>query len=261
MQKEPLKVALIQSDLYWQDVTANLAMLEEKIAMIPEADVMVLPEMFNSGFSMDVTVVSEPPNLTTTRWMKQMAAQYSVLLIGSIAVRDGGKYYNRLLCVYPDGRVQSYDKRHLFSPAGEDKFYTAGSEWMTISWCGWTIRPLICYDLRFPVWSRNRVANLYDLLIYVASWPASRAPVWSALLMARAIENQSYVIGVNRIGLDGLGVRHSGYSQAINYSGELLLSLESKNATAVVSLSADQLLEFREGFPAWQDADAFDFRN
>lgn len=255
---ETLSVALIQTDLFWEDVTANLAELEEKIAALSgPVDVIVLPEMFNSGFTMN-TAVAEPMGLTTTRWMKQISMQTKALVIGSFAVKENGKFYNRLLCVQPDGTMLYNDKRHLFSIGKEHETYTPGNSKLLFSWKGWKICPLVCYDLRFPVWSRNVLSDYYDLLIYVANWPAKRRHAWNTLLQARAIENQSYVIGVNRVGVDGNGLEYKGDSVALDYLGEPVCMLASEETEKVISFSRSDLQKYREAFPALEDADHFE---
>ena len=252
-----LSVALIQTDIFWEDVIANLAALEEKIAALSgPADVIVLPEMFNAGFTMN-TAVAEPMGLTTTRWMKQISMQTKALIIGSFAVKENGKFYNRLLCVYPDGTYIYNDKRHLFTFGKEHETYTPGNSKQMVSWKGWKIFPLVCYDLRFPVWSRNSVSDYYDLLIYVANWPAKRSHAWKTLLQARAIENQSYVIGVNRIGTDGNGLHYKGDSVALDYMGEPIGMLSSAEAEKIVCFSKADMQNYRESFPALEDADDF----
>jgi omega-amidase len=255
--KESLSVALIQTDLFWEDVTANLSSLEEKIAALSEEpDVIVLPEMFNSGFTMN-PAVAEPMGLQTTQWMKQVAARTGALVIGSFAVKEDQKFYNRLLGVKPDGTLACNDKRHLFSIGKEHLAYTAGTSRLMIAWKGWKICPLICYDLRFPVWSRNLTADPYDLLIYVANWPAKRANAWNTLLRARAIENQAYVVGVNRIGRDGNDLEYRGDSAALDYLGEPALLLGSAQTEKSVSFSKKDLENYRVSFPALADADDF----
>lgn len=257
-QKEVLSIALVQTALHWEDVTANLASLEEKIAALPESvDVILLPEMFNTGFTMN-TALAEPMNLTTTRWLKQMAAQTNALVIGSFAVSEGGRFYNRLLCVHPDGSYLKADKRHLFRMGEENNHYTAGDTRIQLTWKGWKICPLVCYDLRFPVWSRNLESDPYDLLIYVANWPARRAHAWRTLLAARAIENQSYVMGVNRIGVDGNGLVYQGDSVALDYLGEPIAILGSDEMEKVVHISRSELTAYRQSFPALSDADDFE---
>lgn len=260
-----MRITLIQTDLHWQDPVANRAMLEERIFGLPEAtDLIVLPEMFTTGFTMQAASVAERMNLTTFRWLKQMAAQTGAVVTGSYVVQEDGRFYNRLVWMEPDGTVDTYDKRHLFRMAGEDKTYTAGERRLVKEWKGWRICPLICYDLRFPVWSRNRViepgppAQLdYDLLLYVANWPEVRRDPWNTLLQARAIENLSYVVGVNRVGADGNGIPHSGDSAIINYKGEVLVRHTHTEVCHQQTLSLDELRDFRAKFPAYLDADGF----
>lgn len=233
-------------------------MLEEKIAALPEsADVIVLPEMFSTGFSMNAPVLAEAMNVTTTRWLKMMAAQNQTLVLGSFQVKEGGNYYNRLLCVRPEGTYEIYDKRHLFRYGAEHETFTAGNERLVVTWKGWRICPLICYDLRFPVWSRQDAENPYDLLLYVANWPASRAYAWDTLLRARAIENLSYVVGVNRVQTDGNGIDHSGGSVAVDFLGEIITDLGEAESVKVVRLAKAPLEKYQKSFPALLDADAF----
>ena len=254
---DKLAVCLIQTELYWEDITANLSSLEEKIANIDQAvDVIVLPEMFNTGFTMD-TKFAEHMNMTTTRWMKHIALQTNALLIGSFAVNENGSFFNRLMCVQPDGGYFYSDKRHLFRMGEEHQNYSSGKSRLRVTWKGWNICPLVCYDLRFPVWSRNSSSDPYDLLIYVANWPARRAHAWNTLLKARAIENLSYAIGVNRVGEDGGGILHQGDSAVIDFLGEPLFSLGNKETVKVVHLSYSELLQYRQNFPAHLDADDF----
>jgi omega-amidase len=254
---DKLAVCLIQTELYWEDVTANLSSLEEKIAGIDQpVDVIVLPEMFNTGFTMDIRL-AEPMNLTTTKWMKHIALQTNALIIGSFAVKENGSFFNRLMCVQPDGSFLHSDKRHLFRMGEEHQNYTPGNGRLQVNWKGWNIFPLVCYDLRFPVWSRNAASNPYDLLIYVANWPARRAHAWRTLLKARAIENLSYVIGVNRIGEDANGVAHQGDSAALDFLGEPLFDLGNKETEKIVNLSKPELQKYRQSFPAYLDADEF----
>jgi omega-amidase len=255
--KDELAVALIQPDLYWEDVTANLSSLEEKIAQLEKpVDIIVLPEMFNSGFTMN-TNLAEPVNLTTTRWMKQIARQADALVVGSFAVKEAENYYNRLFAVFPDGSFWNYDKRHLFRMGQEHEVYTAGTSRDLIRWRGWNILGLVCYDLRFPVWSRNVSSNPYDLLIYVANWPARRASAWSTLLKARAIENQTYVIGVNRVGQDGNDLIYQGDSITHDFLGEPICMLGNTEQSKIVNLSKNNLELYRKEFPAYLDSDEF----
>jgi omega-amidase len=253
-----LSVALIQTPLVWEDVTANLAVLEEKIASLPEqADIIVLPEMFSTGFSMNAQVLAEVMNATTTRWMKMIAAQSGALVLGSFGVREGASFYNRLLCVRPDGTWEAYDKRHLFRMGAEHGTYTAGSKRLVVEWKGWRICPLICYDLRFPVWSRQHADNPYDLLIYVANWPMARAYAWHTLLRARAIENLCYVVGVNRTGADGNGIEHAGGSLAVDFLGEVITDMGEADSEQIIHVEKKPLEKYRERFPAHLDADSF----
>jgi predicted amidohydrolase len=240
-------------------------MLEEQIFSLSEpTDLIVLPEMFTTGFTMDAQAVAEPMNLTTFRWLKQMAAQTRAVVTGSYVVKEKNSYFNRLIWMQPDGQFDSYDKRHLFRMAGEDGIYTAGEQRLIKEWKGWRICPLICYDLRFPVWSRNRTEAstdfAYDLLLYVANWPAPRRTAWNTLLQARAIENLSYVAGVNRVGEDGNGHVYTGDSALIDFKGDVLFRQTDREAIHQQTLSLDDLRTFREKFPANLDADAFTIR-
>lgn len=261
-----LAIALFQTDLYWQDRGANHALLEEKIwSLERQVDLIILPEMFPTGFTMNVKQMAEPMNFTTTRWMKQMASQTGAVVTGSLIVNDSGKFFNRLLWVSPEGEVSFYDKRHLFRMAREDEHFDMGRKNMVVNLKGWRILPQICYDLRFPVWSRNLADedgnSLYDLAFFVASWPASRIAAWDILLKARAVENLSYVIGVNRTGEDGNGVVYNGHSGAYDYKGHTLAFSEDKEEILYVELDHKQLADFREKFPAWKDADGFRLNN
>ena len=252
-----LKITLIQTNLYWEEPTANLAMLEEKIFGISEAtDLIILPEMFNSGFTMNAAKIAEPMNLTTTRWMKQMAAQTGAVITGSFIVKEGEDFYNRLLWVEPNGEIDFYDKRHLFRMAKENDVFSEGNKKLIKNIKGWKVCPLICYDLRFPVWSRN-VHLEYDLLIYVANWPKVRMYPWDSLLVARAIENQSYVVGVNRVGEDGNGFPYSGNSTIIDFAGKVLVREVDNEVILHYTLEKTLLDEFRQRFPAYLDADGF----
>ncbi|WP_414734323.1 amidohydrolase [Cecembia rubra] len=259
-----LVIALVQTDLYWKDRTANLAMLEEKIMNLPHmVDLIILPEMFTTGFTMDAAEVAEPMNFITTKWMCQMAAQTQSVITGSLVIKEGNSFFNRLLWVRPDGRVSKYDKRHLFRMADEDAHYTMGLQREVLSLKGWKILPQICYDLRFPVWSRNQVVDKdleYDLVFYVASWPSPRINAWDILLQARAVENLSYSIGVNRVGKDGNAVPYSGHSAAYNFKGEKMVFSENKEEILFVNLDHKALKDYRDKFPAWLDADGFQLK-
>ncbi|WP_143962342.1 amidohydrolase [Litoribacter populi] len=257
-----LKIALIQSDLYWKDKAANLAMFEEKIWSIKEqVDLIVLPEMFATGFSMDAQELAEPMNLHATKWLKQMAAQTKAVVTGSVIIKEEGHYYNRLLWVTPEGEVEHYDKRHLFGMAGEDEHFSRGEENIIVELKGWKLLPQICYDLRFPIWSRNWLKDgepAYDVIFFIASWPAPRVNAWDVLLQARAMENVSYSFGVNRIGTDGNQVPYVGHTGAYTFKGETICFLEDREEISTITLEKEPLLAFRKKFPALEDADGFE---
>lgn len=260
---QDLKVTLIQTPLYWQSKQANISMLEEKMWEIEEdTDLIVLPEMFNTGFSMEAEKLAEPMNLHTFKWMKQMAAQKKAVVTGSYIVNDNGEYVNRLLWMRPDGSYLTYDKKHLFRMANEDEHFTAGDKELIVELKGWKIKPLICYDLRFPVWSRNKANEqgemAYDLIFYVANWPAVRVNAWDSLLQARAIENLSYSLGVNRIEEDGNGIAYNGHSAVYSPKGNALYFADDREEIKTISLSGDDLLDYRKKFPAYLDADRFE---
>jgi len=253
-----MKLALVQPDLFWENISANLANLEEKIwAMTEEVDVIVLPEMFTTGFTMKADVLAEPMNLTTFKWLKQMAVQTKAAVTGSYIVKEQGFFFNRLIWMQPDGKFYTYDKRHLFSYAKEEKTYKAGMSRLIVSWKGWRFCLLICYDLRFPVWSRNDSSSPYDCLIYVANWPKRRINAWNALLKARAIENISYVAGVNRVGEDGNGIHYNGDTSAYDFLGNQMCHSSEKEETLIVRLDKKSMDDFRASFPALCDGDAF----
>lgn len=261
---QDLAITIVQSTLYWQDAEANLAMFEEKIWQIKgSTDVIVLPEMFNTGFTMATHACAEHSNGRTFRWMKQMAAQTGAVVIGSFIVNDQGAFYNRLFWVEPDGTFAYYDKRHLFRMAEEHHHFNAGNTMLIRNWKGWNICPMICYDLRFPVWSRNYLIEgrpAYDMLIYIANWPDSRISAWENLLKARAIENLSYVIGVNRVGKDGNNILYNGSSTFIDPKGGVLWEKKEKETIKTLTLEANTLIAFREKFPALLDADRFEIQ-
>lgn len=257
-----LRVTLIQSPLHWEDPVANRAMFEEKIWKIGQpTDVILLPEMFTTGFTMNAAPLAEAMNLATTKWMKQMADQTGALLMGSVIGNDGGRYVNRLIWMEPGGKVQTYDKRHLFRMANEHNIYACGKNRLVGTWKGWRICPLVCYDLRFPVWSRNRWTEGksldYDLLVYVANWPQVRVNVWDTLLRARAIENLSFVAGVNRTGPDGGGIPHNGHSAVIDPRGAAIWDAGEEEVIHTAVLDAEVLKVHRERFPAFLDSDSF----
>jgi omega-amidase len=253
-----LAVSVLQSSIYWENPTANLAHFEEKIAQLPQGqDIIVLPEMFTTGFSMNSKILAEGTLLQTHRWLALQAKSTNALVMGSYMVQEHNQFYNRVVAMEPNGSYHIYNKRHLFRMGNEHEHYSPGQSQTIIQWRGANIMPLVCYDLRFPVWSRN-VSNKYDLLIYMANWPAARAHAWKSLLVARAIENQAYVIACNRIGNDGNNVPHSGNSQIINHLGELLADASDKDMAIEAQLNLETLNTFRSNFPAYLDADSFD---
>lgn len=255
-----LIISIIQTNLSWENKQANLAMLEEKIASIQKTELVILPEMFSTGFSMKPEALAEPMDGPGVSWMRNMAKKYRVILTGSLMINDKGNYYNRLIWMLPDGKCGYYDKRHLFAYAKEHEHYTAGKKRLVASVNGWKINLQVCYDLRFPVWARqNGTGNQaeYDLLIYVANWPERRIQAWRTLLRARAIENQCYVAGVNRVGVDGNGIDHSGDSMIIDPLGEILFHCPGQEAVHTLTISKDHLDSTRERFPFWRDADQF----
>jgi len=251
-----LNVALVQTTLVWQNRSANLTHFEELLEQARGADLIVLPEMFTTGFSMDSAALCEPENGPASKWLKAQAQALGAVVTGSVIIQAAdGSHRNRLLWARPDGELLHYDKRHLFRMAGEHKHYTAGEHQVRFELKGWHIRPLICYDLRFPVWSRD--AQDTDVLLYTANWPAARRLHWNRLLPARAIENLCYVVAVNRVGTDGRGFAYSGDSQALDFQGESLLSVGEADGVFHTTLSAEALNTYRTRFPANLDADAF----
>ena len=252
---QDLDVTLVQCELAWENPDDNRAQIEALIRDLKNpGDLIVLPEMFTTGFSMNAIKNAESPDGETEAWMLKLATQMDCAITGSIAVRAGESAYNRMLFATPDG-IQYYDKRHLFRMAGEHKRYLSGNERVIVQWRDWRILLQVCYDLRFPVFSRNR--QDYDLVLYVANWPAPRRYHWRQVLIARAIENMSCVVGVNRIGSDANGLDYNGDSLAIAADGELLIDLHRQNEAAHVCLSAKKLLDYRAKFPAHMDADNF----
>ncbi len=251
-----IRVALIQSELVWQDSLANQRYFEQQFRQHPGVQLFVLPEMFNSGFSMDSTRIAETMEGLTVQWMQQQAKLTGAALCGSVAIADQGQIFNRLLFVTPDAVVQFYDKRHLFRMGGEQQHYQAGSERVIVTYLGFRFCLQVCYDLRFPVFARNQ--QDYDALIYVANWPQPRRLAWRTLLQARAIENQAYVLGCNRIGSDANSLNYSGDSLVVDYLGQICSELPVGQAGVLVTeLDLDALQQFKQKFPAYLDADAF----
>lgn len=257
---QDLTITLIQTVLYWENAEKNMAHFDLKINEITmPTDIIILPEMFTTAFTMNPEKFSEEHGGKGMQWMLQKAIEKKCVITGSISVKDNGHFYNRLYWAKPNGTYEMYDKRHLFRMGNEHQHYTAGSERILINYKGWKICPFVCYDLRFPVWSRNRKDNAYDLAIYIANWPEVRAYPWKQLLIARAIENQAYVVGLNRIGEDGNKISHSGDSCVINPRGEitcLIPSHEDKIETQILSFT--YLQEFKKLFPVLLDSDDFE---
>lgn len=250
-----LKLSLLQQPLVWMDGAANLRHFTRQLEGVEGRDLIVLPEMFTTGFAMEAAQQSLPEG-EVIDWMSAQANQSQAMIAGSVAVQSERGPVNRFLLVQPDGVVHRYDKRHLFRMAGEHAHYQAGQQRLVIHWRGWRILPQICYDLRFPVWSRNR--NDYDLALYVANWPALRSLHWQTLLSARAIENQAYVAGCNRVGTDGNSHHYRGDSRIINPLGEVIAETTAHQAARIDGeLSLTALQEYRDKFPAWQDGDDF----
>ena len=254
-----MKIALIQSDLYWEDVSKNRNNFESKINQIDsEVNLIVLPEMFSTGFTMNALAVAETMQGETILWMQTMAKQKNCAITGSLVITENEQFYNRMFFVFPSGEIQYYNKRHLFTLAGEDKTYTAGTEKVIVDYLGWKICLQVCYDLRFPVFARN-VEN-YDLLIYVANWPKVRTNAWDILLKARAVENLSYVVGVNRIGLDANNYEHIGHSQAVDFLGNYILEPQETENVFVVELDKNVMVETRKKLDFLSDKDTFEIK-
>ncbi|KQX15036.1 nitrilase family protein [Flavobacterium sp. Root420] len=251
-----MKITLIQSDLYWEDALKNRNNFESKLNQIDsEVDLIVLPEMFSTGFTMNALAMAEAMDGETILWMKSVAKQRNCAVTGSLIITENNQYYNRMLFVFPSGEIQYYDKRHLFTLAGEDRTYTGGTEKVIVDYLGWKICLQVCYDLRFPVFARN-VEN-YDLLLYVANWPKVRTNAWDILLKARAVENLSYVVGVNRIGLDAHNYEHIGHSQVVDFLGNYILEPQETEGVFIVELDKNVMLEMRKKLDFLSDKDVF----
>ena len=256
--KAPLRLTLFQSQLIWEDIDANLQQFTQKFAAIAKdsTDLILLPEMFTTGFSMNAVALAETMEGKTVNWLREMAAAKGAVVCGSAIIKDGQKYVNRLLWVRPDGTISTYDKRHCFTLAGEHEHFSAGTERLIVTCKEWKICPLICYDLRFPVWSRNDCD--YDLLFYIANWPNKRNEAWKSLLRARAIENQAYTVGVNRVGLDEKQLRYSGDSAVIDYAGQIRYQVTEVEDCFSVSLSWEEQEVFRQKLQFLADRDQFE---
>jgi predicted amidohydrolase len=274
---DSLKVTIIQSNLHWENKEANLAMFEQKLMQVKDnMEIVVLPEMFNTGFSMKPELLAEKMDGISVEWMKRVSKEKKIILAGSLIVEENGNYFNRLIWMQPNGQYGYYDKRHLFAFGGEDQKYSSGSKRLIASVKGWKINLLVCYDLRFPVWARqsipltlladgtfeksgdeNNAAPEYDVLIYVANWPERRNHAWKTLLQARAIENQCYVVGANRVGNDGNELYYSGDSMIVDPLGEVLYTSAYEENIFTCSLPLEKLLTVRAKFPFLKDGDPF----
>jgi omega-amidase len=257
-----LIITTIQSNLVWEDKAANLQQLEATINAIEErTEIVVLPEMFSTGFTMQPQLFAESMEGETVEWMRNIAAEKRIVLTGSIIIKEEEKFYNRLIWMLPNGELGYYNKRHLFAYAGEDQHYAAGNKRLIASVKGWKINLQVCYDLRFPIWARQapqeHLHPEYDVLIYVANWPERRSHAWKTLLCARAIENQCYVVGVNRVGRDGNNINHSGNSIVIDPLGEVLYHHADEEDIFTIALEKERLEDVRTKFPFWKDADSF----
>lgn len=262
-----LSITLIQTNLHWENKKANLEMLSKKIEGIKEkTEVIILPEMFSTGFSMKPELLAENMEGETVQWMKKNSAEKKVILTGSIIIKENNEFFNRLVWMMPNGKYGVYDKKHLFAYGDEQLRYSAGSKRVIASVKGWKINLQVCYDLRFPVWARQSSISIkkepvisleYDLLIYVANWPERRSHAWKTLLQARAIENQCYVIGVNRLGEDGNEIHYSGDSMIVDPLGEIIYQKTDEEDIYTFKLEKNNLTEVREKFPFWKDADSF----
>lgn len=256
MPKSPLSIGLVQYDIAWEQPAKNLLRLDDlflEVESIPQ--VIFLPEMFTTGFTMNAVAMAEPMNGASVTWMQEMASKMSCDLAGSLIIEEDGRFYNRFIWIGPGGLKSTYDKKHLFSMAGEDRVYTPGQSLATIEKSGWNFSPFICYDIRFPVWCR--VGAQADVMVYVANFPEKRIDAWSQLLIARAIENQCYVVGLNRIGWDGEQNYYSGASVVVDPLGKTILSLEDKEEIGIISLDGISLELIRQDLPFLNDADSF----
>lgn len=255
-----MKISIIQQNIVWEDKARNFERLEKLLSNLSNTDIIILPEMFNTGFSMDPERLGEPPFSETFDWMLHASEEGNFGICGSYIVKENGNFYNRWLFVTPEKKSWQYDKRHLFTITNEESYFTHGTKRLIFNFRGVKISPNICYDLRFPVWSRNRNRNDYDLLINSANWPEPRRDVWLTLLKARAIENLCYVAGANRVGTDGNGIKYCGDSMIISPKGEILASAQkNKECSISADISMTELTKFRKKFPVHKDADKFTF--
>lgn len=255
--QEILNVAVFQFSPVWEDPAANRTKVDEWLLQaVKYTDVVFLPELFTTGFSMNVSELAEPMDGVTIQWMKKCSSVHQLALCGSLIIHENDSFFNRLVFVEPSGEIHFYNKRHLFTMGNEDNYFQQGTERLIVEYKGWRICPLICYDLRFPVWARNR--NEYDILVYSANWPQARTEIWNILLKARAIENQAYVAGANRVGVDGKIIAYSGNSQLIDPKGHILAEIGDHHKGIVTAgFSYSELMKFRSAFPVLNDADQF----
>lgn len=255
-----MKIAIIQSSLSWENPKTNRNHFEEKINSISEkVDLIVLPEMFSTGFTMSPEVVAETMEGETVLWLQSLAKAQKTAITGSLVIKENDNFYNRLVFVFPSGEIQFYDKRHLFTLAGEDKVYISGKQKLIVDYLGWKICPLICYDLRFPVFARNN--EEYDALLYVANWPKVRIQAWDILLKARSVENLCYTVGVNRVGFDGNNLEYNGHSQTVDFLGNYMLEPQESDAIFIVELNKEKLLETRNRLGFLKDKDIFELKS
>ena len=255
-----MKIAIIQAPLFWENPIANRNYFEEKINAIPlTIDLIVLPEMFTTGFTMNPSDVAETMQGTTILLLQSLAKAKNSAITGSLIIMENNNFYNRLIFVFPSGAIQFYDKNHLFTPAGEDKAYIKGNQKLIVDYLGWKICPLVCYDLRFPVFARN--VEDYDVLIYVANWPKPRINAWDILLQARSVENMCYTIGVNRIGSDKSGYEYVGHSHAVDFLGNYVLEPQETEGVFIVEFNKEKMLETRQKLGFLNDRDSFEIRN
>jgi omega-amidase len=256
-----LTFSLLQTNLHWENKAANLDMLQQKINSIEKTEVVILPEMFSTGFSMNPATLAEKMDGPTMQWMAEVSASKKIMLTGSFIAEEEGKYFNRLVWMQPNGQYGYYDKRHLFGYAGEDQHYAAGSKRLIASVKGFKINLLVCYDLRFPVWARQQQQEHnepeFDVVVYVANWPEKRSHAWRTLLQARAIENQCFAIGVNRVGHDGNNIYHAGHSMVVDAMGEVLFEQVHDETIHTITLHKQRLDEVRHKLPFLKDRDTF----
>ncbi|HEY6144568.1 MAG TPA: amidohydrolase [Flavobacterium sp.] len=255
-----MKIALIQSSLFWENPKANRNHFEVQInALAEQVDLIVLPEMFSTGFTMNPKAVFETMEDETIMWLKSLAKAKNSAITGSLVVKENDNFYNRLVFVFPSGEIQFYDKRHLFTLAGEDKVYTSGNQKLIVEYKGFKICPLVCYDLRFPVFARN--VEAYDVLLYVANWPKSRIQAWDILLKARSVENMCYTIGVNRVGFDDNNLEYDGHSQTVDFIGNYIIKPQETEGVFIVELNKEKLIEARKKLGFLNDRDAFELKS